>query len=246
MLMTLFVSSETKTSAPKERRPQMTDPINRTLSTDTLETAYRHFNATLFEGTLPECVLTAVARTRSAGHVANSRWPNGTAGGIDAIHRNPTLFRDQGERAVLATLVHERVHGLQEHTGKPSRNGDHNTEWVGRMRAIDLEPCSLDNANGTGQRVTHAIIAGGKFAAAYDALATRADWHGLTLTRIDEATARTGGKAPTDPAGTAPTPRRTPGKVKSASPCGRVNAWGKPGLELATRIGTDWVALEAQ
>jgi len=113
------------------------------------------------------------------------------------------------------------------------------------MQAIGLKPRSLDNANGTGQRVSHAIVAGGQFAAACETLTASADWQGLTLTRIDEATARTGGRERTGPAGTAPDPRRTPGTVKSASPCGRVTPWGKPGLELAAAIDGQWVALAA-
>jgi len=148
---------------------------------------------------------------------------------------------------VLATLVHERVHGLQEHTGPPSRNGDPNREWVGRARTIGLEPRSLDTANGTGQRVTHAIVEGGQCAAAYETRTASADGHGRTLARIDEATATTGGRARADPAGTDPDPepRRTPSKVKSASPCGRVTPWVTPGLELAAAINGQWVALTA-
>jgi len=215
----------------------MTNQINRTLYADTLETAYRHFNATLFEGTLPECVLTAVARKRSAGHFANSRWQNGKADGIDEINLNPTLFRDQGDREVLATLVHEMVHCLQEHTGTPSRNGYHNKEWVGMMEAVGLTARSLDTANGTGQRVTHAIVEGGRFAAAYETLTASADWHGLNFNRIHEPTGKATKGEKADPEGKPATGPRTKGgkRVKYTSPCGMVNTWGKAGLTLAAQ-----------
>jgi len=146
---------------------------------------------------------------------------------------------------VRATLVHERVHCRQEHTGTPVRNGDHTREGVGRMQAIGLEPVVIDGTGGTGQRVTHTIIAGGQCAAACETLTESADWQGLTLTRIDEATAKTGGRARAEPEGRAPAARRTPGKVKSASPGRRVTPWGKPGLELAAAIDGQWVALAA-
>ena len=222
----------------------MTDQINRTLYADTLETAYAHFNATLFEGALPECVLTAHPRKRSAGHFANKRWANGKAGGIDEINLNPTLFRDQGEREVLATLVHEMVHCLQEHTGKPSRNGYHNREWVGMMQAIGLEPVSLDGRNGTGQKVTHTIVEGGRYAAAYEALAGRDDWQGLAFNRIDEAA--TGGKAEGDEDKGGTQGKRPGGRVKYASRCRTVSVWGKPGLMLAAHVNGEFVPLFQQ
>jgi len=114
------------------------------------------------------------------GHCANQHWPNGKGGGIDAINLNPTLF-------------HEMVHCLQEHTGPPSRNGDHTREGAGRMQAIRLEPVAIDGTGGTGPRVTHTIVIvdGGRFAAAYETLATRDDWQGPDRTRGHDAEADT-------------------------------------------------------
>jgi len=51
-----------------------------------------------------------------------------------------------------------------------------------------MTPVSIDGKGGTGRRVPHTIVDGGKFAATYDALATRDDWHGLNFNRIDEIT----------------------------------------------------------
>jgi len=63
-----------------ERLLHVTDPISRTLSTATLVTADRHFNATLFDGTLPACVLTAVACRSTPAHPRRAGRIDGTGG----------------------------------------------------------------------------------------------------------------------------------------------------------------------
>jgi hypothetical protein len=49
-----------------------TDPTKRTYAT--LQTAVRHFNATLFEGALPPCLVTFQRRSNALGYFAHNRF----------------------------------------------------------------------------------------------------------------------------------------------------------------------------
>jgi hypothetical protein len=61
--------------------------------------------------------------------------------------------------------VHEMVHHWQAHRGDPRRGRYHNHEWADRMEARGLMPSHTGEPGGrrVGQRVTHYIIAGGRF-----------------------------------------------------------------------------------
>ena len=209
--------------------------VNKTIYTDALTTAYRHFNATLFDGELPEAVLTLHHQKNSAGHFANDRWKLGSET-IHEINLNPTVIKEHGEQYVLSTLVHEMAHQWQEVFGKPSRGGYHNRQWVKKMLEIGLKPKSLDSENGTGQRVTHTIIEEGAFARAYNKLAARKGWSGIDWHRVDDSNLSASGKRKGDPDGEGQGGKTKPKrktKVKySCGSCGN-NAWGKSGMMIA-------------
>lgn len=199
--------------------------INRKIYMDALQAAYAHFNKALWNGDLPEVVITLQPKARSQGHFGNLRWHEGGKG-FGEININPTLIAANGEREVLSTLVHEMAHTWQDAFGWPSRNGYHNKQWVEEMRRIGLNPVSLDSKNGTGQRVSHEIAAGGAFDQAYQKLVARKSWSPLTINRIDDSEIKGGGKS-------------GGGKPKSGSRvkynCGNCGAsvWGKAGLIIA-------------
>src|SRR4030095_15545627 len=82
----------------------------------------------------------------------------------DEIALNPDGFVGQSDKDLLSLLVHEMCHLWQAHFGQAGRSRYHNREWVHKMVDVGLQPVSLDQPGKmTGQRVTHEIIAGGRF-----------------------------------------------------------------------------------
>jgi predicted SprT family Zn-dependent metalloprotease len=147
--------------------PDVANPTSTTYAG--LTEAYDHFNQRLFAGRLPRCLVTLQRKTGTFGYFAGGRF--GTADGsevTDEIALNPSHFRDRTTEQSLSTLVHEMTHLEQHHHGKPSRNGYHNKEWAGLMRQVGLIPSSTGEEGGkdTGQKVSHYIEPGGRFATA--------------------------------------------------------------------------------
>jgi hypothetical protein len=121
----------------------MTDPdlselsIEPTKETyDQFQEAYAYFNRVLFEGQLPNCLITLQRNKRSYGYFCGDRF--GRADGLvtDEIALNPRYFHVRPVADVLSTLVHEMEHLWQHHCGKPGRGSYHNKEWAQRMKAI--------------------------------------------------------------------------------------------------------------
>ena len=161
----------------------MTDPdlsdlsIEPTKETyDQFQEAYAYFNRALFEGQLPNCLITLQRNKRSYGYFCGDRF--GRADGLvtDEIALNPRYFHVRPVAEVLSTLVHEMAHLWQHHCGKPGRGSYHNREWAQRMKAIGLHPSSTGKEGGqeTGDSVGHYIVPGGPFeVAAHELLMTR-------------------------------------------------------------------------
>lgn len=128
--------------------------------------AFARFNAELFGGRLPPVMLILNRKRNAHGYFHAEQW-RGREGG-DNVHEialNPdTMGRTVEE--VLSTLVHEMTHHEQQCFGKPSKNGHHNKEWGGYMRAVGLEPRGVGKCAGkdVGRTVSHDIIEGGPFA----------------------------------------------------------------------------------
>jgi SprT-like family protein len=129
--------------------------------------AYDSFNAALFGGSLPDCLITLQRKKGARGYfwgaIFTARLGDGA---IDEIAMNPETF-DRTDTEIISTLVHEMCHLWQHHHGKPTRNGYHNKEWAAKMRAIGLIPSATGQPGGkpTGQRMTHYIDPSGPFAA---------------------------------------------------------------------------------
>jgi len=142
----------------------MTDPTRSTY--DGLTEAYDFFNAHLFGGRLPRCLITMQRQKTAHGYFAVGRF--GTVDGAevtDEIALNPTHFRSRTTAESLSTLVHEMTHLEQHHFGKPSYNGYHNKQWAALMHAVGLVPSDTGAPGGkeTGQKVSHYIAGGGLF-----------------------------------------------------------------------------------
>jgi len=196
----------------KEDRPGAITPIEYS----GLQEAFDHFNAALFEGSLPDVFITYQRKAHSFGYFAADRF----SGRIDKagnheLALNPDGFINQTDQQVCQTLVHEMTHVWQHVHGKPAARGYHNKEWAAKMKSIGLQPSSTGMVDGkeTGQKMMDYIIPDGAFTQTYATLAA-ASWK-LNL----QSAHRSGAKGGTN------------SKTKfTCSSCGQ-NAWGK--LDLA-------------
>ena len=187
-----------------------------------VQEAFDHFNATLFDGTLPDVFITYQRKAHSAGYFAANRF-SGRIGkfGKHELALNPDGFIGQTDAQICQTLVHEMTHVWQHAFGEPSARGYHNKEWAAKMKQIGLQPSSSGMVGGkeTGQRMSDYVIPDGPFAQAYAKLAAT----GWKL--ILESAHRPGDR-----------PKGPESKTKfTCRDCGQ-NAWGKPDLAIVCEL----------
>jgi hypothetical protein len=132
---------------------------------DPLQQAYEALNRFLFEGELPNCLITLQRSKKSYGYFCGDRFGRADGTLTDEIALNPSHFRDRPQEEVLATLAHEMVHLWQHHFGKPGRGRYHNKEWAEKMKSIGLQPTSTGKDDGaeTGDVMGHIIVSDGAF-----------------------------------------------------------------------------------
>ena len=137
--------------------------------------AFDSFNASLFDGKCPPCVLTFGRHHKSArGYFSPDRWTRRDSIGGERVHEialNPSAEHDT-PRGVASTLVHEMCHAYQYANGTPSRAGYHNEEWSRLMEQIGLQPSDTGEPCGkrVGQKMTHYVLDGEAFDRAFAAL----------------------------------------------------------------------------
>jgi predicted SprT family Zn-dependent metalloprotease len=197
---------------------------------DALQTAYDHFNVSLFGGDLPQCLITLQRQRGAFGYFSGDRFhakaaqPGKDEPGkdepaerktADGIAMNPNHIGARTDQQTLSTLAHEMAHLWQHHLGKPGRRGYHNAEWAAKMRSIGLTPTDTGQAGGkqTGEKVTHIIDAGGAFEKARKALLAK----GLVLTWHDPH------------ANGAAAKKKSNTRAKYTCDACALNAWAKPG-----------------
>ena len=132
--------------------------------------AYDFFNAELFEGRLPSCLITFQRKGRTLGFFAGERF--GTRDGnavTDEIALNPKHFIGRSDAEIISTLIHEMTHLEHAHFGEPPRRGYHDKAWAALMERIGLIPSDTGRPGGrkTGQKVSHYIEPGGRFEKAF-------------------------------------------------------------------------------
>jgi predicted SprT family Zn-dependent metalloprotease len=184
------------------------------------QAAYDHFNAELFGGKLPECLITLQREKRTYGYFCKDRFESRETT-TDEIAMNPKHFGSRTTEETLSTLVHEMAHLWQRHFGKPGRRAYHNREWADKMIALGLHPSSTAQEGGdeTGEKVSHYIVRGGAFDLACKKLLTkkfRISWGD----RIGEEKEET---------------VKAPKQTRSKYVCSECEAavWGKPGMNLS-------------
>lgn len=222
-----------------------------------LQVAFDTFNAALFDGELPSCLLTLQREKRTYGYFSAKRFGTRAGQTTDEIALNPEYFAVVPVVEVLQTVAHEMTHLWQSHFGKPGRARYHNAEWADKMEAIGLMPSStgLPGGRRVGDIMADYVIPNGRFAAVVDELLTSKRFG---ITWFDRFTP----EAPLHPVATAAaaaatgipqeayavpasegvqlvpkTPTLAAAKDRSnrvkytCSGCG-LNAWGKPDIRL--------------
>lgn len=126
--------------------------------------AFDHYNKHLFDGKLPNVIITVTRKKNIGGYFSPSRWANDAGGRVHEIAMNPMLFAKSSFLQVMSIFCHEMVH-LYRHVSfdKPPRGGYHDKKWVDKMLEIGLPPVSRDSKTGVGQRVSHRILKNGLF-----------------------------------------------------------------------------------
>lgn len=142
--------------------------------------AFDYFNEELFQGTLPQCVITlqrvngtyAYFSRRHFIHHDGKRYAH-------EIAMNPAYFVVRTLKDSLASLVHELVHLWDAETHKKTEKRHyryHSKAWAERMKSVGLYPSETGeefDANGNrpkeiGDKISHYIIDGGLFDKAAD------------------------------------------------------------------------------
>lgn len=113
---------------------------------------FSHYNQRLFEGKLPEVMITISKLPMVASGVFLSRKWNRN---IHEICFNPKMLTNENLQEFHQVLAHEMVHLWQQEFGKASRNGYHNKQWANKMLEVGLIPTDNGTETGrkTGQRV---------------------------------------------------------------------------------------------
>jgi predicted SprT family Zn-dependent metalloprotease/ribosomal protein S27E len=130
-----------------------------------LQTAYDHFNKTLFDSSLPPVLFTTQRQKNVMGYFSLNRWVDNGGTRCSEIAINPAYVGRSALLELLQTIVHEMAHCWQFEHGKPSRRAYHNKEWAVKMEDIGLMPSTTGRPGGnkTGQKMSDYPIAHGAF-----------------------------------------------------------------------------------
>lgn len=187
--------------------------------------AYAFFNARLFAGSLPGCLITMQRKTGARGFFHGDRFGTRDKAEVaDEIALNPATFALRDDKAILSTLVHEMTHLWQHHHGKPSIGGYHNRDWAAKMQNIGLVPSDTGMPGGrqTGRRMTHYIQAGGPFDLACEELLRS----GILVAYVQQGD---------DEKAEAVRAKKAASKTRYTCPGCGLNVWAKP----AARVSCD-------
>jgi len=190
----------------------------------TLQNAYDHFNVALFDGALPQVLITLQRQRGARGYFSSDRFKrrDNADQHVHELALNPDCFAGRTDEQILSTLVHEQAHVWQKEFGHPGRGGYHNREWARKMHSIGLMASSTGAPGGaiTGDHMTHYILDDGRFAAACRVFLQR---YRLICESANETENNPG--LGVSPAGTTVTQTRT----KFSCPNCGLNVWAKPG-----------------
>ena len=197
--------------------------------------AYDYFNKELFDGELPDCIITLNAENPKVfGYFHGGQYAHLEGEIKDELSMNPKHFFGRPLFAVLATLAHEMCHVWQFHYGeKKSLRTYHNQEWGDKMESIGLMPSLTGQPEGkkTGQSMSHYIIEGDIFEVTCKTLIEednfKISWSNReSLITLDDDMLEPEGKDEKEPK----KKKQTRAKF-TCSGC-QANVWGKPSLNI--------------
>jgi predicted SprT family Zn-dependent metalloprotease len=183
-----------------------------------LQTAFDYFNKELFDGQLPDCMITLDNKgVNNLGYFSEDRYESVDGETKDNIAMNPVHLISRPLMEVFSTLVHEMCHLWEAHEPESkSARAYHSKRWGSKMESIGLMPSNTGEPGGkrTGQKMTHYVIEGGKF-------------KGVCQAFIDANNGITWGDRE------APVIRKkSKSKFKYTCPvCGAI-VWGRPNLDI--------------
>lgn len=154
-----------------------------------LDDAYQYFNKHLFEGKLPDCLITLNRKARTYGYYHHEKFESRDGKQrVSEISLNPDNFNEREDIEILSTLTHEMCHVQQFFFGNPPRRGYHDKEFAILMSEVGLQVSSTGEVGGktTGQKMSHYIIEGGKFekvAGAFLLSGSKLNWNSVVETK---------------------------------------------------------------
>ena len=214
-----------------------------------LQRAYDTFNTELFDGELPECLITLQRKKKTYGYFHAERFANKQGDKTHEIALNPTYFAVVPLVEIMQTLAHEMAHLWQHHHGEPGRGNYHNAEWAEKMESIGLTPSNTGQPGGkrTGDSMADYAIEGGRFLQVCNDLLTgdfKISWYDRFTTSREIAAGQNsygltldlpeGGSSVAANEGIELAPMDSGNKSnrsKYTCECS-VNIWGKPGLNV--------------
>lgn len=142
---------------------------------DEWQLAYQEFNKLLFDGQLPDCLITLQREKNSMGYFSKERFVSRNGVKTDEIALNPTYWASHGVQEALQTLGHEMTHLWQHHFGRVGKGRYHNKQWADKMESIGLMPSDTGKPGGkrTGHYMSDYIIEGGRFEKVIDHLVSK-------------------------------------------------------------------------
>lgn len=184
-----------------------------------LQRLFNFFNAELFGGSLPNCLLNLSRKSKAMGFYSPDRWSTTDEDNkviVDEISLNPD-FLHISQKEYCQTLVHEMCHLWQYKNGKPTP-GYHNKEFAAKMEEVGLMPSHTGKPGGkkTGKRMADYAIEGGAFEFAYAKLVACDLLPFVAKPDLEKKKAQ-----------------KKKNKIKYTCPQCQANAWGKPGLMIA-------------
>lgn len=194
----------------------ITNPTGETYKV--LNSAYEFFNKELFEGKLPNCLITLQRKSKARGYFSPERFENRAEETIYSheIALNPTHFKDRSDEEIISTLVHEMAHLWQQEYGQPPRRGYHDREWASKMDELGLVPSNTEEEGGrrTGQAMSHYIDPNGRYA------------------RLISVFLSVNGKLNYQDRPVIKAPTKSKNKIKYTCPKCGMNAWGKEDISI--------------
>jgi predicted SprT family Zn-dependent metalloprotease len=213
-----------------------------------LQQAFEHFNQSLFDGQLPQCLITFQREKSTYGYFSARRFVHREGVTLtDEIALNPAYFAVVPMVEIFQTLVHEMVHSWQHHFGAPGRRRYHNAQWASKMEEVGLVPSSTGKAGGakTGEKMADYPLTGGRFLKSCDDLVEgkfSISWLDRFPPQLPEGGGGLRSPSVMDPAIAAlielhpmlekPTGLGKSNRVKQRCPNCGAQAWGKPDLKL--------------